>query len=516
MIKTVSPWLKVLTFFIMIFATWMAIRYAHQLPLDLYAFRQGQTALTAYWIVQNGFSFAYETPVGGAPWSIPFEFPIYQYLVVIIYELFGTSLEAAGRLTSFAFLLGCLYPAKVIVRKLELSPNVFFVFACLLLSSPLYLYWGRMFMIETTALFFALSSIPLFLDFYQKHIKWQWPSVFFFMLFSTLAMLQKSTTGFPVLTILGILWLFNQIKYTQKIIHIITARNIFLVLLAFVMPVLIGMLWVYYTDLLKAQNTLGTHLTSTELSTWNWGTLEQRFSPSVFKEIVWRRLVKENAGNTLGFFLFAYVLFSAHLPKLKKLIFLCMVFYALPIALFTNLHIIHPYYQAACLLFALAGLAIIIGEWIPEVSKKLFLIPLITVLFMGLNLYRFYQNYLPIMRIQHNIVQDRELRIAKIIQKAIPPTHGFIAYGFDWSSVLAYLAQRKSFTVPHFIKKFQGNKPWENPQDYFGNTPLSAIVVCFTGTEEPTLEQVNLRFKSDKIWRMETTDGCRILIRKQL
>jgi hypothetical protein len=41
-------------------------------------FRQAQTALTSYYLIKNGFSFSYWTPVIGQGWSVPFEFPIYQ------------------------------------------------------------------------------------------------------------------------------------------------------------------------------------------------------------------------------------------------------------------------------------------------------------------------------------------------------------------------------------------------------------------------------------------------------
>jgi hypothetical protein len=67
-----------------LYAAFIALRYAHQLPLDLYSFRQTQTAITTYWLGINGFSLNYETPVVGPPWSIPFEFPLYQYMVVLL------------------------------------------------------------------------------------------------------------------------------------------------------------------------------------------------------------------------------------------------------------------------------------------------------------------------------------------------------------------------------------------------------------------------------------------------
>jgi hypothetical protein len=54
----------------------LSLLYSTQPPLENHSFRQTQTALTAWWFVRDGFSFAYLTPVGGPPWSIPFEFPL--------------------------------------------------------------------------------------------------------------------------------------------------------------------------------------------------------------------------------------------------------------------------------------------------------------------------------------------------------------------------------------------------------------------------------------------------------
>src|SRR5262245_5390007 len=45
---------------------------------EQHGFRQTQTALSTYWILQGGPWIAYETPVLGAPWALPFEFPTYQ------------------------------------------------------------------------------------------------------------------------------------------------------------------------------------------------------------------------------------------------------------------------------------------------------------------------------------------------------------------------------------------------------------------------------------------------------
>src|SRR5262249_7120126 len=119
--------------------------------LDQYQFRQTQTALTSYWLMRGGPIFAYETPVLGFPWSIPFEFPVYQIIVALLSQT-GVPLDAAGRIVSFVFFVGCLWPMRVLFRALQFDDVAFPCAAVLFLLSPLYLYWGRTFMVETCAL----------------------------------------------------------------------------------------------------------------------------------------------------------------------------------------------------------------------------------------------------------------------------------------------------------------------------------------------------------------------------
>src|ERR1700722_9222047 len=61
----------------------LSIRWNDPL-LGMHSFRQTQTAITSYWILRGSPWLAYHTPVFGAPWSIPFEFPMYQLLVALI------------------------------------------------------------------------------------------------------------------------------------------------------------------------------------------------------------------------------------------------------------------------------------------------------------------------------------------------------------------------------------------------------------------------------------------------
>ena len=49
--------------------------------IDRNGFRQTQTAITSYYLFTDGISFKYMTPILGQPWSVPFEFPLYQFIV---------------------------------------------------------------------------------------------------------------------------------------------------------------------------------------------------------------------------------------------------------------------------------------------------------------------------------------------------------------------------------------------------------------------------------------------------
>ena len=55
--------------------------------LDQHGFRQTQTAISTYYLLQGSPWLAYETTVLGFPWSIPMEFPLYQWLVALKYIL---------------------------------------------------------------------------------------------------------------------------------------------------------------------------------------------------------------------------------------------------------------------------------------------------------------------------------------------------------------------------------------------------------------------------------------------
>ena len=223
--------LTVIAFATLAYSTYLALAYSGQPPLDVHSFRQTQTALTSYWYIVEGFKFSYETPVAGVPWSIPLEFPIYQILVSWASEIFGSSLDSTGRILSYIFLVLCLVPARSITNRLQLPGSVFLIFSAMILSAPVYVYWGRTFMIETAALFFAVVAIKYFIDalFDDFSVK----AVFLYVLFITLSILQKATTALPILALLSIVYLYFEVRKAESIGRVVFGRSAFIALACF-------------------------------------------------------------------------------------------------------------------------------------------------------------------------------------------------------------------------------------------------------------------------------------------
>ncbi|MDB6115991.1 MAG: hypothetical protein JWQ62_2936 [Lacunisphaera sp.] len=120
-------------------------------------FRQAQTALSAYWIkAENNFALAYPTPVVGKPWSIPMEFPLYQWTVVIMGKLTGWGLTKAGRAVSIACFYLTLPALFLLLRRWNVAPVRRWLVLAVILTCPFYIFYARGFLIETMALMFSV------------------------------------------------------------------------------------------------------------------------------------------------------------------------------------------------------------------------------------------------------------------------------------------------------------------------------------------------------------------------
>jgi hypothetical protein len=496
------------------FSAWVTISRCDQPLVDIHAFRQTQTALTADWMFREGWRFDYQTPFAGAPWSIPFEFPIYQSIVASIVAVTGCNLSATGRIVSWLFLAACAWPAFAVAKRLRLSQNVPCTFCSLLWSAPLYVYWGRTFMIETAALFFTLASLPWWFDVVRGRNGVQ--ARLLLLGYGSVAVLQKSTTAGPVLLLLLMVSMARAIlaprRQPSRQADAVWAVAILLASLA------IGAAWVAHTDAVKEANALGRTLTTSGLSAWNFGLLAQKLDPETWRMVVWQRGFVWNAAGLLGLTVLAGPWIvpengSFHRRRRERsLVLASLSLFLMPILIFTNVHVVHEYYQVACVAFLLAALAVVIGDWLPRISGLTASTPLLLVAFLISNIavYRSYYGIVVGRLIdEQDPVSLGRYRLGLWLRNATPEGAGLVVFGQDYSSELPFHAGRKAFVCPSWFG--DSRAVWEQPENSLDGLPLGAIIISPQPGQLPTHEQIRKRAAGGG-WRHEFVEGCDVLL----
>ncbi|MBV5327744.1 MAG: hypothetical protein JZU65_08925 [Chlorobium sp.] len=498
------------------FCTYVAFRYIQQPLADVHAFRQTQTALTAFWMLKDGWMLSYQTPFAGFPWSIPFEFPIYQTLVAAIVAISDIELETVGRFVSYVFLVACAWPAFSLSKRLALPQSVPWVFCALLWASPLSIYWGRTFMIETTALFFSLACLPYALDVIRR--VGGRSSVLWFVIFATAAVLQKITTGGPVLLFLFLLAMFTQLRRT--VLSLQTARNLLYTLAVICIPLVIGLAWAHYADVVKMANPFGSQLTSKTLGRWIYGTMQQKLSPETWRLVVWERSLRWNAGGLLGVSLLILPWLSGRVHRRYAWLSLAaLTLFLLPVLIFTNVHFVHEYYQVACVPFLLGALAIVIGGWLHKATGMMLLVPIITMTIMLSNFAIFNKSYGIVAQRTIDELDPRSVqsyKVGRYLRDVTRPGSGLVVFGNGYSSEIAFQSQRKTMAAPPWFYNY--SDLWANPQKYLGDLELAAIVICPGSDSFPTikgfpdLNNLEQRLRQEPEWIHRSVHGCELLL----
>src|SRR5260370_4613981 len=241
-----------------------------------FSFRQCQTAISARSIQEGGPVFPYETPVFGPPWTVPFEFPLYQALVGWTARLLSLPLEHVGRLFSAIFFYATPGPAWFCLAFLGVKKRERLIVLALTVLSPFYIFWARAFMIESTAMFFSVTYLALVLWALSKQCDraWLW-LLTAIALAGSLAGAIKVTTyaSFLLAAAFAILsdWWKKRHSGNRG-----GAAPVLLLFAACIVPFLLTTAWTHYADAVKSQSPMSTPLTSEALVTWNFGTLQQR------------------------------------------------------------------------------------------------------------------------------------------------------------------------------------------------------------------------------------------------
>ena len=419
---------------------------------DDHPFRQAQTAIIARYFSGGGDWLAYQMPVFGPPWAMPFEFPLYQALAKGLQVTSGLSLETSGRLVAIAFFLLCFWPLHDVLRRWGVR-NTPLAMAPVLLA-PLYVLWSRGFMIETTALFFALAFLALFLRVLADPRPGPAP-LLLLLAAGVLAALVKITTLLPAMVVtlaVNAALLVRAWRRRQPLAALLALAAVQALVLA------LAAAWVVHADGVRLHNPIGPLLTSGALRDWNFGTFAQRLDPRVWSAIasnsieilfpLSRALAALKYLQLLGWLALFAGFFAACMPARRRQVVLLCGLFVLPFAVFTNLHRVHNYYQAAnavflCLAFGLAACGAV--EAAPDARRARLRLGLYAVALLGFALNSVW--YLQFKRSDVGI----GLELSALVQRLSPEGSVIVTTGLDFSAVLPYQSGRRALMLPERI-----------------------------------------------------------------
>ena len=198
----------------------------------------------------------------------------------------------------------------------------------------------------------------------------------------------------------------------------------------FVVPAAITAVWTRFADGVRAANPLArTFLLSSELNTWNFGTLAQRLSGE-FWSVLALRSVPDAVGHwaVVG----GAVLLTAIASHRWRESLMCLVVFVAAPLIFSNLYEVHNYYACANALFLVGGvgLAIVAGLEAQASRRYVAIAALALVGVCEVNAY---------LRGYYRAQQgDRRLPAAEVVAQVTDPGDVVLIYGSDWSAVLPY------------------------------------------------------------------------------
>ena len=406
--------------------------------LDRHEFRQTQTALSAYWMREEGWSLAYPLPVFGPPWSAPFEFPLYQGAVAGVAKLTGCSIESAGRAVSVGAFFAALPALAGLLAAAGMPTRTRWVALAAVLVTPVYLFYARTVLIETTALCLALWFLHTYVCGLETR---RWPWVLTAAGFGALAAMVKVTTVVPAATAGGI-WalaaLWRAVRSREPAAIVRTGA-------ALLLPVLVmggaAWWWVEYADAVKAANPLAAHLRSSILGTWTFGSLHQRLDSAA-----WQALGRQITYTTCGLWAAGLAVVSGvFAPRRHRLVALAAAAaYAAGPLCFFNLYFVHDYYFCANAAFLAVSLGVLVaGLWenprVPRVASVL-----VALLIGGLQILGF----------RHGL--DFYFRnrppgpppIAAAVRAVVPPEQSVLLLNWHWNPQLLFYVERKALMLP--------------------------------------------------------------------
>ncbi len=397
-------------------------------------YRQAQTAISAFFIKQeNNFSLAYPTPVLGKPWSIPMEFPLYQWTVAAVSKATGLGITKAGRLVSIACFYLCLPAIFLLLARWHVAPGRRWLVLAVVVTCPFYIFYGRAVLIESMALMFTLWFWVAFERAVERRsARWLALAV----LMGTGAGLVKVTTLMLFLIPAGC---WSLARLGRAFLNGSWKGELAWMAAATAVPFVATAWWVRHADAIKAHNPMADFLNSGSLFGFNFGTMESRLSPEYW-DMKWRIVSQELNGLPVmgGGLLLALLLVRRRWREIGW----CAGLFASALLIFPVLYALHDYYYVANAVLLCLALGLVLVS-LAESAAARWAVAVAAVGLVGGQMFRY---------IEHQYQSQRGLSgggdgLSQALKALTRADEYFIILGQDWNSMTPYYAQRRALMI---------------------------------------------------------------------
>ena len=451
---------------------------------DFHGFRQAQTAITADSILHGGAFLRYETPVFGPPWSLPFEFPLYQGVVAALTNAFPIPLDQSGRLVSILFYYLCFFPLASILSRVGFRGTQMIPSLVLFAVSPIYIFVSRIFMIESTALFFSLLYADQAVGLVLGSPRWRTRNILAATAFGLSAGLVKVTTFAPFfifgasLALWGLWRDYKGAKLRGKIAVEVT-------LLCISLPVIATWQWTKFADKLKVQNPFGVYLTSKALHAWNFGTVALRLHPRIYLQFL---RAANNYVGSVWCALIVLIVYVALCRRWNLVAAACVTLYIGTILVFFNLHLVHEYYSYSIAVLLLIAIGVLISAILKVPGQRAWLGVALLTFQMAACGYRYFSHYYPLQRKN----APGRFQAAALIDRITKPQDVILILGLDWSAELPYQSHRRAIMDATFVRDSDswGMEPVRRAVANQGPQNVAALVACDKGRDGMRLSKL--------------------------
>lgn len=425
-------------------------------------YRQAQTALSAFFIKQEGnFSLEYPTPVLGKPWSIPMEFPLYQWTVAAVSQLTGLGITKAGRLVGIACFYLCLPALFLLLGRWQVERARRWLVLTVVVTCPFYVFYARAVLIETMALMFALW----FWVAYERAVERRSPRWLALAILAGVgAGLVKVTTWMLFLIPTGI---WSLVRLGRAFRGNAWKGELTWMAAATALPFAATVWWVRLADSIKARNPMADFLNSESLFSFNFGTLESRLS-SDYWAMKWRIVAEELSGLPV---LAAGLLLALLAGRRRwREIATCAGLFAAALVIFPVLYALHDYYYVANTVLLTLALGFVLVA-LAESALPRGVVAVAALGLVGGQVFRYVDHQYPAQRgISHG--GDGLTQALKALTR---PDEYVMIVGQDWNSMTPYYAQRRALMIRQDMEFDQ--KRISRALDNLAGEKLGALVV---------------------------------------